>query len=83
MFPDALEAAVTGRLSNLFLHHGAEPVWGLFDPEKLESSAGADRAPGTVDLLDRLAVSALATGAEVLSMKSPVNKSGFVGVRRF
>ena len=83
IFPDALEAAVTGRLSNLFLHHGAEPVWGLFDPETLEASAGAERAPGTVDLLDRLAVSALATGAEVQPMKSPVNKSGFVGVRRF
>lgn len=83
IFPDALEAAVTGRLSKLFLHHGADPVWGRFDPETLEASAVADRVPGTVDLLDRLAVSALATGAEVLSTKSPVNKSGFVGVRRF
>jgi hypothetical protein len=83
MFPDALQAAVTGRLAKLFLHHGADPVWGHFDPETLEARAGADRVPGTVDLLDRLAVSALATGAEVLSMRASVNKSGFVGVRRF
>ncbi len=83
MFPDALEDALTGRLSKLFLHHDADPVWGRFDPESLEASAVDERVPGTVDLLDRLAVSALATGAEVQSLKAPVNKSGFVGVRRF
>jgi hypothetical protein len=83
MFPDALEAAVTGRLAKLYLDQTADPIWGHFDPETLAASAGADRVPGTVDLLDRLAVSALGTGAEVLVMGSSVNKSGFVGVRRF
>ncbi len=83
LFPDALEAAVTGRISKLFLDRGAEPVWGRFDPATLESTAGLDPAVGVVDLIDRLAVAARSTGAEVCPMPAPVDSHGFVGVLRF
>lgn len=83
LFPDALGDAISGRLARLFVAHGADPLWGQFDPTTNEATAGGERRPGTVDLLDRLAVAALDTGAEVLPMSGSATRTGFVGVRRF
>jgi hypothetical protein len=83
LFPEALQAAVTGRIAKLYLHRAASPIWGHFDPTTLESAAGLERSVGTVDLLDRLAVAARGTGAAVHPMSDAVEGHDFVGVLRF
>lgn len=83
LFPDALYAAVSGRLSHVYLRREAEPVWGRFDAVALDAAAGSERGVGSVDLLDRLAVTARGTGAELIAMDGDADGSDFVGVRRF
>jgi hypothetical protein len=83
LFPDVLTAAATGRLARLYLRQGADPLWGRFDPTTLEAAAGADPAVGTVDLLDRVAVLARETGAEVRVTDAPIDGHDVVGVKRF
>ena len=83
LFPDLLTAAATGRLARVYLRRGAEPLWGRFDPATFESSAGAEPGVGAVDLLDRMAVLARETGAEVLPTDGPIDGHDVVGVKRF
>ncbi|MEX2280041.1 MAG: hypothetical protein WEA76_08135 [Acidimicrobiia bacterium] len=83
LFPDVLYAAVSGRLSHVYLRSDADPIWGRFDAPALDAAAVDERAVGTVDLLDRLAVTARGTGASVLPMTGDADGCDFVGVRRF
>lgn len=83
LFPEALTAAATGRVSRVFLRRGAAPVWGFFDPESFESHAVSERTVGTVDLIDRLAVVARSLGAEISTFDEGVDKYDFVAVCRF
>lgn len=83
LFPEALTAAGTGRVSRLFLRRGAPPVWGSFDPESFESHVVSDRTVGTVDLVDRLAMVARSLGAEISAFDERVDQHDFVAVCRF
>ena len=83
MFPDALYAAVSGRLSHLYLRRDADPIWGRFEPAALNAAAGTFDGVGSVDLLDRLAATAHATGAKIRPMEGDADGCDFVGVRRF
>lgn len=83
LFPDVLYAAVSGRLSDVYLQRDAPPVWGRFDAAALDAAAGSEHSVGRVDLLDRLVDSARMTGAEVRVMEGDADGSQFVGVRRF
>lgn len=83
LFPEVLYAAVSGRLSHVYLRRDADPIWGRFDAPSLDAAAADARAVGTVDLLDRLAVTARGTGAVVLPMTGDADGCDFVGVRRF
>jgi hypothetical protein len=78
----ALAAAVSGRLGQLLLKRAAGPVWGRFDPATLEVNMSED-GPLRVDLLDRLAVHAMGTGAEVKALERPVDDRDFVALPRF
>lgn len=83
LFPDVLYAAVSGRLSHVYVRNDADPIWGRFDAPTLDAAAVDARAVGTVDLLDRLVVTALGTGAAVLPMTGDADGCDFAGVRRF
>lgn len=83
LFPDVLYAAVSGRLSHVYLQREAPPVWGRFDAATLDAAAGSEHRVGSVDLLDRLVDSARKTGAEVQVMEGDADGCQFVGVRRF
>ncbi|MEX2423651.1 MAG: hypothetical protein WD990_06705 [Acidimicrobiia bacterium] len=83
LFPDALYAAVSGRLSHVFVQQDASPVWGRFDAAALDAAAGSDQGVGSVDLLDRLIDAARTTGAGIRVMEGDADGSQFVGVRRF
>ncbi|HVR31312.1 MAG TPA: hypothetical protein VMS74_01225 [Acidimicrobiia bacterium] len=83
LLPEALYAAVSGRLSHVYLRRDAAPIWGRFDADELEAAATGEREAGSVDLLDRLAVSARHTGASVLAMEGDADGCDFVAVRRF
>lgn len=80
---ESMEAAIAGRMSRLVIDAGAAPRWGRFDPITGTASLHDDRATLDVDLLDRLAVRALATGAEVEPVEEPVDGRDFVAVLRF
>lgn len=79
----ALEAAVTGRISSLAVHAKAEPVWGRFEPESLNVVRHEHQELFAVDLLDRLAVGAMRTGAEVVVADEPMEGHSFVAKTRF
>lgn len=83
LFPDVLYAAVSGRLSQVYLQRDAPPVWGRFDAAALEAAAGSDHGVGSVDLLDRLIDAARTTGADLRVMEGDADGCEFVGVRRF
>jgi hypothetical protein len=83
MFPDALYAAASGRLSHLYLRRDIDPIWGRFEPAALDAAAGTFDGVGSVDLLDRLAATARATGAKIRPMEGDADGCDFVGVRRF
>lgn len=80
---EALEAAVTGRIDRLLLTTESVPVWGRFDPSTLEVIKVEERTPLLVDLLDRLVVHAMSTGAEVTAMEGSLEGYDFVGIPRF
>ena len=83
LFPDVLYAAVSGRLSHVYIRRDAPPVWGRFDAAALDAAAGSEHRVGSVDLLDRLVDSARRTGADVRVMEGDADGCQFVGVRRF
>jgi hypothetical protein len=83
LFPDVLYAAVSGRLSHVYIQRDAPPVWGRFDAAALDAAAGSEHAMGSVDLLDRLIDAARTTGADLRVMEGDADGSQFVGVRRF
>ena len=83
LFPDALYAAVSGRLSHVYIQRDAPPVWGRFDAAALDAAAGSEHGVGSVDLLDRLIDSARTTGADLRVMDGDAEGCQVVGVRRF
>jgi hypothetical protein len=83
LFPDVLYAAVSGRLSHVYIQRDAPPVWGRFDAGALDAAAEPDHRVGSVDLLDRLVDAARSTGAELRVMEGDADGSQFVAVRRF
>ena len=83
LFPDVLYAAVSGRLSHVYIQRDAPPVWGRFDAAALDAAAGSEHGVGSVDLLDRLIDAARTTGAELKVMEGDADGCQFVGVRRF
>lgn len=80
---ESLRAAVAGRVSELILDADADPVWGRFDPENLELEVHGGHEAGDVDLVDRLAVHALQTGAEVKVVSGGVDGKDLVAITRF
>lgn len=80
---EGLEAAVSGRLSHLIIDRSSSPVWGRFEPSTLEISTSEEPGPAAADLLDRLSVHALGTGAELALVDGPIDGHSFVGVPRF
>lgn len=80
---EALAVAVEGRLAEVVIDKHASPMWGRFDATSLEVSFHANQQLHSVDLLDRLCVHALHTGATVTAVDTPVNGQPFVALPRF
>lgn len=80
---EGLEAAVAGRIGTLLFDRDAEPVWGEFDPVSLAIRRHDERQQFDVDLLDRLVVHAMSTGAEVAAAPGPVAGHLFAAIPRF
>ena len=80
---DALEFAVSGRVSQLILNSRAEPEWGRFDPATLEVQQEEESSLGVGDLVDRVAAHAMAFGAEIRIVDVPIEGHNFVAVLRF
>lgn len=80
---ESLQAAVSGRVSRVVLNTGASPSWGRFDPSTIEVSLHHTRDPFDVDLIDRLAVHALGTGAGVDAVREPIDGHDFVTILRY
>lgn len=80
---EALQAAVAGRISGLLIDEGADPVWGEFDPVSLEIAVHEKQDLLDVDLLDRLVVHAMGTGAEITITEEPIDGHVFVAIPRF
>ena len=80
---DALEFAVSGRISQLILNSRAEPEWGRFDPPTLEVRREEESSLGVGDLVDRVAAHASAFGAEIRMVDVPIEGHDFVAVLRF
>jgi len=80
---EGLRAAVAGRISGLLIDDGADPVWGEFDPTSLEIALHEKKERFDVDLLDRLVVHAMGTGAEVTTTEGPIDGHIFVAIPRF
>lgn len=79
----ALPAALEGRLSRVAVHTDAAPVWGRFDPDRFEVDLSLTRRPGDVDLLDRVLVEGLHTGADVDTLDGEVAGSALVAALRY
>lgn len=80
---DALESAVSGRISQLILNRRAEPKWGRFDPATLRVEPEEKASLGVGDLIDRVAAHTLASGAEIRMVDTPIEGHAFVAVPRF
>jgi hypothetical protein len=80
---DGLGAAVSGRISEILLSEDAAPLWGRFDTSTLEVVIDEDQEAGDVDLLDRLAVLAMGTGAHVTTVGTAIEGHDFVAIPRF
>ncbi|HSJ83188.1 MAG TPA: hypothetical protein VLA91_05155 [Acidimicrobiia bacterium] len=80
---EGLIAAVSGRVSRLLIHREASPIWGRFDPSNLDVTFHDEQEVFDVDLLDRLAVHAMLTGAPVATTETPVDGHVFVAITRF
>ncbi len=80
---EGLQAAVAGRISGLLIDEGADPVWGEFDPVSLEITVHEKQDLFDVDLLDRLVVHAMGTGAEITITEEPIDGHVFVAIPRF
>ncbi|MGH8944953.1 MAG: hypothetical protein ACRDVL_02250 [Acidimicrobiia bacterium] len=78
-----LTAAVSGRIGTLLLDADAPPRWGEFDPDTLQTVHYQDRKIHAVDLLDRLAIHAIGTGAEVVTTDGPIEGQPLLAVTRF
>lgn len=80
---EGLSAAISGRVSRLLLHREAHPIWGRFDASTLDVTFHDEQEAFDVDLLDRLAVHAMLTGADVATTTAPIEGHVFVAVTRF
>ena len=80
---DGLKAAVSGRISQVLFSEEAAPLWDRFDPPTLEVSRHEEQELWDVDLLDRLAVHAMATGAQVTTVDTAIEGHDFVAIPRF
>ncbi len=80
---EGLKAVVSGRISQVLLNEEADPLWGRFDGSAFEVSTHEEQELNDVDLLDRLAVHAMATGAEVTTVAAAIDDHDFVAIPRF
>ncbi len=80
---EALAVAVEGRLGEVVFDQHAAPIWGRFDASSLEVTYHANQQLFSTDLLDRLCIHALNTGAKVTAVDTPVNSRPFVALPRF
>lgn len=80
---EALSDAVSGRISKVVLFADTEPVWGRFDAVSLDAETTGEPSLGDVDLIDRLVVESLATGADVVVTDAPSGAHDLVAIRRF
>lgn len=80
---DALPDAVSGRLGRLVISRQQGPIWGRMDSQSLEMIVRDEPTPADVDLIDRLVVEAVRTGADVFAVDGSVDGEDFVAVRRF
>lgn len=61
----SLEAALGGRVEELFVGPETPPIWGRIEPDTMAVEVHDRRQPGDVDLVDRLVVLTLRHGGEV------------------
>jgi hypothetical protein len=80
---EALIASFSGRIATLLIDAGAAPIWGAFDPQLMRISRHKRQEPFSVDLLDRLVVKALGTGATVINTEKPIDGQPFVAILRY
>ncbi len=78
---EALADAAAGRIEKVVLYRDADPIWAAESGNDLTPQD--ERGHDSVDMIDRLAVRALTTGAKVTVVSTPIAGQQFVAVRRF
>lgn len=80
---DALPGAVAGRVGEVVIRRGLEPLWGRLDAQDMTVTVNGQRAVADVDLLDRLVVEAYKTGARITTVSDPIDGDSFIAVFRY
>lgn len=80
---DALPGAVSGRVSDLVITRGMEPIWGRLDATEMTVDVRDEPGPGDVDLLDRLVVESRKTGANITTVAEPIEGDSFIATLRY
>lgn len=80
---DALPDAVSGRVSDLVITRGMEPIWGRLDATEMRVAVNDEPRPGDVDLLDRLVVESRKTGATITTVAESIEGDSFIATHRY
>lgn len=80
---DALPDAVSGRVSDLVMTRGIEPIWGRLDATEMTVAVNDAPRPGDVDLLDRLVVESRKTGASITTVAESIEGDSFIATHRY
>lgn len=81
---DAIPGALAGRIGEVLMRRGLDPVWGRVDPARMTVDVrGEEPKPGDLDLLDRLVVEAYKTGARISTFAESIEPGGFIAVNRY
>lgn len=80
---DALPDAVSGRVSDLVITRGMEPIWGRLDATEMTVAVNDEPRPGDVDLLDRLVVESRKTGATITTVAESIEGDSFIATHRY
>jgi hypothetical protein len=70
-------------LGNLVFNAEMAPAWGRVDESNLEVTLHDEPEPADVDLVDRLVVFAINSGAEINPVSSDVDDRQLVAIQRF
>ena len=80
---EALPDAVSGRIGDLVMTRGIDPIWGRLDATEMTVDVHDEPKPGDVDLLDRLVVESRRTGSSITTVAEPIEGDSFIATHRY